>query len=69
AAQTDLGKYIYGFLVGAFAITIRVLNPAYPEGTMLSILLMNTFAPLIDHYVVEANIRKRTKRTVQNVNA
>lgn len=69
AAQTDPGKYIYGFLVGAFAITIRVLNPAYPEGTMLSILLMNTFAPLIDHYVVEANIRKRTKRTVQNVNA
>ncbi|HAW57934.1 MAG TPA: NADH:ubiquinone reductase (Na(+)-transporting) subunit B [Bacteroidales bacterium] len=69
AAQTDTGKYIYGFLVGAFAITIRVLNPAYPEGTMLSILLMNVFAPLIDHYVVEANIRKRTKRTVQNVNA
>lgn len=64
AAQTNKGKWIYGFLAGFFAIMIRVFNPAYPEGTMLAILLMNAFAPLIDHYVVEANIRKRIKRAV-----
>jgi len=62
AAQTTRGKYIYGFLIGFLAILIRVLNPAYPEGVMLAILLMNVFAPLIDHYVVEANIKKRMKR-------
>lgn len=62
AAQTNRGKWIYGLLVGMFAIMIRVFNPAYPEGMMLAILLMNAFAPLIDHYVVEANIGKRLKR-------
>lgn len=62
AAQTEKGKWIYGFLIGVFAILIRVLNPAYPEGVMLAILLMNVFAPLIDHYVVEGNIKKRLKR-------
>lgn len=62
AAQTNRGKWIYGFLTGMLAIMIRVFNPAYPEGVMLAILLMNTFAPLIDHYVVEANIKKRLKR-------
>lgn len=62
AAQTSKGKYIYGFLIGFLAILIRVLNPAYPEGVMLAILLMNVFAPLIDHYVIEANIKKRLKR-------
>ncbi len=62
AAQTEKGKWIYGFLVGIMAILIRVLNPAYPEGVMLAILLMNVFAPLIDHYVVEANIKRRLKR-------
>ncbi len=62
AAQTEKGKYIYGFLVGFMAILIRVLNPAYPEGVMLAILLMNVFAPLIDHYVIEANIKRRLKR-------
>lgn len=62
AAQTAKGKIIYGFLIGFLAILIRVLNPAYPEGTMLAILLMNVFAPLIDHYVVQANIKKRMKR-------
>lgn len=62
AAQTNKGKWIYGFLIGVLAIVIRVLNPAYPEGMMLAILLMNTFAPLIDHYVVQGNIRKRLKR-------
>lgn len=62
ASQTSKGKWIYGFLIGVLAIVIRVLNPAYPEGMMLAILLMNTFAPLIDHYVVQGNIRKRLKR-------
>jgi len=62
AAQTNLGKWIYGFLIGIFVILIRVFNPAYPEGVMLAILLMNVFAPLIDYYVVEANIKKRLKR-------
>lgn len=62
AAQTSTGKYIYGFLIGFFAILIRVLNPAYPEGVMLAILLLNVFAPLIDHYVVQANIKRRLKR-------
>jgi len=62
AAQTEKGKWIYGFLVGIMAILIRVLNPAYPEGVMLAILLMNVFAPLIDHYVIEANIKHRLKR-------
>jgi len=61
-AQTERGKWIYGFLIGIMAILIRVLNPAYPEGVMMAILLMNVFAPLIDHYIVEANIRKRLKR-------
>jgi Na+-transporting NADH:ubiquinone oxidoreductase subunit B len=62
AAQTSRGKYIYGFLAGFFAILIRVLNPAYPEGVMMAILLMNVFAPLIDHYVVEGNVKRRLKR-------
>ena len=62
AAQTERGKWIYGFLIGVIAILIRVINPAYPEGMMLSILLMNTFAPLIDHYVVQGHIKRRLKR-------
>lgn len=61
-AQTEKGKIWYGFFIGFFGIMIRVFNPAYPEGMMLAILLMNVFAPLIDHYVVEANIKKREKR-------
>lgn len=64
AAQTEKGKWIYGFLIGFFAVMVRVLNPAYPEGMMLSILLMNAFAPLIDHYIIEASIRRRRKRAV-----
>jgi Na+-transporting NADH:ubiquinone oxidoreductase subunit B len=60
--QTEKGKWIYGFLIGVLAIMIRVINPAYPEGMMLAILLMNTFAPLIDHYIVEGSIKKRMKR-------
>jgi len=62
ATQTGSGKYIYGFLIGVITLLIRVLNPAYPEGMMLAILLMNVFAPLIDHYVVQAHIKKRLKR-------
>ena len=65
SARTETGKYIYGFLVGAMAIIIRALNPGYPEGMMLAILLMNVFAPLIDYYVVEANISRRLKRVLK----
>lgn len=64
--QTERGKWIYGFLIGVLAIMIRVINPAYPEGMMLAILLMNTFAPLIDHYIVEGSIKKRLKRAKVN---
>lgn len=62
AAQTETGKWIYGFLVGLLAMLIRVVNPAYPEGMMMAILFMNIMAPLIDHYVVGANIKRRLKR-------
>ncbi|MBP7505859.1 MAG: NADH:ubiquinone reductase (Na(+)-transporting) subunit B [Prolixibacteraceae bacterium] len=62
AAQTEKGKWIYGFLIGVMAVLIRVLNPAYPEGMMLAILLLNTFAPLNDHYVVQGHIKRRLKR-------
>ncbi|RLD64952.1 MAG: NADH:ubiquinone reductase (Na(+)-transporting) subunit B [Bacteroidetes bacterium] len=62
ATQTETGKWIYGFLIGFIAIIVRVINPAYPEGVMMAILLMNVFAPLIDHYVIQANIKKRLKR-------
>ena len=62
AAQTNTGKFIYGFLGGFLSIMIRVFNPAYPEGVMMAILFMNVMAPLIDHYVVGANIKRRVKR-------
>lgn len=62
AAQTDKGKIIYGFLVGFFAMTIRIFNPAYPEGIMLAILLMNALAPTIDYFVVNGNVNRRKKR-------
>lgn len=62
ASQTIMGKWIYGFLVGLLGILIRVVNPAYPEGIMMAILFMNVMAPLIDHYVVSANINRRMKR-------
>jgi len=62
AAQTNRGKWIYGFLTGLLAILIRVVNPAYPEGVMMAILFMNVMAPLVDHYVVAANISRRMKR-------
>ncbi|MEE9408028.1 MAG: NADH:ubiquinone reductase (Na(+)-transporting) subunit B [Polaribacter sp.] len=62
ASQTNKGKWIYGFLIGFISIMIRVFNPAYPEGVMLAILLMNVFAPTIDHYVVQGNVSRRKKR-------
>ena len=62
SAQTNTGKYVYGLLIGAIAVIIRCINPGYPEGMMLAILLMNTFAPLIDWFVVQANIKRRLKR-------
>lgn len=62
AAQTATGKIIYGFFAGLVAIIIRVLNPAYPEGVMLAILFMNVMAPIIDHYVIQANVKRRLKR-------
>ena len=62
SAQTNTGKYVYGLLIGAMAVIIRCINPGYPEGMMLAILLMTTFAPLIDWFVVQANIKRRLKR-------
>lgn len=63
-SQTNRGKWIYGFLIGMLAVVIRVFNPGYPEGMMLAILLMNTFAPLIDYSVVQKNIKRREKRAI-----
>jgi len=65
SARTECGKWIYGFLIGVMAVIIRVLNPGYPEGMMLAILLMNVFAPLIDYFVVQSNINKRAKRAIK----
>ncbi|MFI3267007.1 MAG: NADH:ubiquinone reductase (Na(+)-transporting) subunit B, partial [Rikenellaceae bacterium] len=62
ASQTNTGKYIYGFMIGVLAVLIRVVNPGYPEGMMLSILFMNLVAPLIDYYIVEANVKRRLRR-------
>lgn len=62
AAQTERGKWIYGFLIGVLTVLIRVFNPGYPEGIMMAILLMNVFAPLVDYYVVQSNIKTRLNR-------
>ncbi|HET8855156.1 MAG TPA: NADH:ubiquinone reductase (Na(+)-transporting) subunit B [Salinimicrobium sp.] len=62
ASQTAKGKWIYGFLIGVFSILIRTFNPAYPEGVMMAILLMNVFAPTIDHYVIQSSVKRRLKR-------
>jgi Na+-transporting NADH:ubiquinone oxidoreductase subunit B len=62
APAADTSRWIYGFLIGVLVVLIRVVNPAYPEGTMLAILLMNVFAPVIDHFVVQANVRRRRAR-------
>lgn len=69
SAQTTKGKWIYGFLIGFFAIMIRVFNSAYPEGVMMAILLMNVFAPTIDHYVIQGNIKRRKNRLKKLVKA
>ncbi len=69
APHTEKGKWIYGFLIGAFVILIRVFNPAYPEGMMLAILLLNVWSPLIDYFVVQSHIKKREKRFVIKKNA
>ena len=66
SARTEKGKYIFGFLIGVMAVVIRVLNPGYPEGMMLAILLMNIFAPLIDYCVVQGNISRREKRAIKS---
>lgn len=68
SARTERGKYIFGLLIGMMAIVIRVLNPGYPEGMMLAILLMNIFAPLIDYCVVQGNIKRREKRAIKSNN-
>lgn len=62
SAFTDIGKLVYGFFIGVLVVLVRVVNPGYPEGMMLAILFMNMFAPLIDHYVVQANIKRRNER-------
>lgn len=69
ASSTSVGKLYYGFLIGMIGLIIRVINPAYPEGWMLAILLLNVFAPLIDHYVVQSNIKRRQKRTAKTAAA
>jgi Na+-transporting NADH:ubiquinone oxidoreductase subunit B len=68
SARTEKGKWIYGFLIGMVAVAIRVFNPGYPEGMMLAILLINAFAPLIDFYVIDANIKRRAKRATASLN-
>jgi Na+-transporting NADH:ubiquinone oxidoreductase subunit B len=68
-SQTEKGKWIYGFLIGILSVLIRVLNPAYPEGVMLAILLMNLFAPLIDYFVVQSNIKRRLNRAKVSTNS
>ncbi|MDE5788341.1 MAG: RnfABCDGE type electron transport complex subunit D, partial [Bacteroidaceae bacterium] len=65
SARTECGKYVYGLLIGVVAVMVRILNPGYPEGMMLAILLMNLFAPLIDYCVVERNIAMRAKRAIK----
>jgi Na+-transporting NADH:ubiquinone oxidoreductase subunit B len=67
-SQTEKGKWIYGLLIGILSILLRVLNPAYPEGVMLAILLMNLFAPLIDYYVIQSNIKRRLRRAKVAIN-
>jgi Na+-transporting NADH:ubiquinone oxidoreductase subunit B len=61
--ETNIGKWVYGILIGVFTILVRMINPAYPEGAMLAILLLNAFAPTIDHFVLAANMKRRLKRS------
>jgi len=60
---TDRGRWVYGFGIGLLTVLVRVVNPAYPEGMMLAILFMNMFAPLIDYFAIQANIRRRVARS------
>jgi Na+-transporting NADH:ubiquinone oxidoreductase subunit B len=69
ASHTEKGKWIYGFMIGALAVMIRIFNPAYPEGMMLAILLMNVWSPLIDYFVVESHIKRRLKRAKLKANS
>lgn len=69
SAQTNTGKYIVGFMIGALAILVRVFNTGYPEGMMLAIIFMNAWAPVVDHYVVQANINRRNRRAKKSINA
>lgn len=72
SAQTNTGKYIVGFMIGALAVLVRVFNTGYPEGMMLAIIFMNALAPVVDHYVVQANIgrrNRRAKRAAKTINA
>ena len=62
SSHTNTGRWIYGFLIGVLTVIIRSINPAYPEGVMLAILLMNVFAPTIDHYVIDASVKRRERR-------
>ena len=62
ASMTQVGRWLFGFLIGFMTVMIRVVNPAFPEGIMLAILFANIFAPLIDHFVVQANIKRRKRR-------
>ena len=63
ATQTEAGKWIYGLLIGLLTFVIRVINPAFPEGIMLAILFANVFAPMIDYFVVQSNIKRRVRRS------
>ena len=65
AAHTDRGRWVYGILIGMLTVIIRSINPAYPEGIMLAVLLMNAFSPLIDYFIVQGNIKKRLARYAQ----
>ena len=69
ASHTEKGKWIYGFMIGVLVVLIRIFNPAYPEGMMLAILLMNVWSPLIDYFVVEGYIKRRLKRAKVKANA
>lgn len=67
-SQTEKGKWIYGFLIGVLSVLLRVVNPAYPEGVMLAILLMNVFAPLIDYFIIRSSIKRRLRRLKVAIN-
>jgi Na+-transporting NADH:ubiquinone oxidoreductase subunit B len=69
SASTEKGKWIYGFMIGVLVVLIRIFNPAYPEGMMLAILLMNVWAPLIDYFVIESHVKRRLKRVKVKGNA